>query len=77
MKRPIEFKIRALELYRQGMAPIDAFRQAGEEMGIPLSGCMTDKRWAPSYMSDDIKGFLRKKASSDDALMQQVAHLLS
>jgi len=33
---------------------------AGEENSVSLSGCMTNPKYASGYMSDDIKGFLRR-----------------
>jgi hypothetical protein len=50
-KRPIEFKIRVLELREHhGKTPTEAFAQAGEEFKVSLSGCMT--KYASGYIRD-------------------------
>jgi len=64
IRRPIEFKLEAYRLYREGKRPTQAFAIAGIIHDQPLSGCMMKKEWAASYMSDDIRGFLKKQAAS-------------
>lgn len=62
MNRPIEFKIRAYQLYKRSkLSPVDAFKQAGQEYGVELSGCMTTLKYAHSYMATDIKNYIKKR----------------
>lgn len=69
-KRPIEFKLDAYRMYAShGMKPIDAFVAAGQIHQVPLSGCMTTKRYASGYMSDDIKRYLRDKITAGDPVV--------
>lgn len=75
VKRPIEFKIRAFELFRQGMSPTEAFAKAGKEFDVALSGCMTTKAWASSYMSDDVKNYLKKQVASGKLTMEKLKKL--
>jgi hypothetical protein len=60
-KRPIEFYILAWESFTKDARPIwryqkalDAFALAGDAFELPLSGCMTTKQYALSYMMDDV-----------------------
>lgn len=67
MKRPLKFKLDAYKYWFNGASPLHAFQQASEDNdNIPLSGCMTTKAYASSYMSDDIRNFLRKKLAVDN-----------
>lgn len=61
-KRPLKFKLDAYRFYQQdNMKPTEAFEAAGRLNNVPLSGCMTNRSYASSYMSDDIKNYLRKQ----------------
>lgn len=63
--RPLKFKLDAYRFYSQGgMSSTAAFERAAIENATTLSGCMT--HYASSYMSDDVKNFLRKKIVSKD-----------
>lgn len=62
--RPLKFKLDAYRLYKGGMTPEDAFVHAASLNNTTLSGCMTD--YASSYMSDDVKNFLRKKIEAQN-----------
>lgn len=67
MKRPLKFKLNAYHNWYHGMTPLEAFAMASSQNDdIPLSGCMTTKAYASSYMSDDIRNFLRKKLDVDN-----------
>lgn len=44
-----------------GMKPVEAFYAASVANKCGLSGCMTNRKYASSYMSDDIKNFLYRK----------------
>ncbi len=60
--RPVKFKLDAYRLYIEGHHPTVAFEKAGMlNGGCKLSGCMTTRAYAPSYMSDDIKGYIRRQ----------------
>lgn len=49
------------------MTALEAFQEASRlNHKIALSGCMTTKAYASSYMSDDIKNYLRKQISLDN-----------
>jgi hypothetical protein len=68
-KRPLKFKLDAYRFYAQdGMKPVDAFAKAGEVNNVPLSGCMTNRGYASSYMSDDVKNYLRKRKDDDEVV---------
>lgn len=71
MKRPLKFKLDSFRFYHLGMAPVAAFAAAGLENKCSLSGCMTNKQYASSYMSDDIRRFLRNKIISGDQFIVQ------
>lgn len=64
IKRPIKFKLDAYRLFYtvQVDTAQEAFAKAAELNDTTLSGCMTD--YASSYMSDDVKNFLRKKLNA-------------
>jgi len=62
MKRPIEFYQTAWDTFNADdrsvykyQKALDAFVAAGNEHNVPLSGCMTTKAYATSYMMDDVK----------------------
>jgi hypothetical protein len=62
MKRPIEFYQTAWDTFNADDRPLYkyqkamlAFLVAGEAHNVPLSGCMTTKAYASSYMMDDVK----------------------
>lgn len=57
-KRTLEFKVDAYKFYSSGIPVKESFLRACEKHGTTPSGCMTD--YASSYMSDDIKNFLKK-----------------
>jgi hypothetical protein len=67
MKRPIIFKLDAYRFYCEGCSPLEAFAKAGQVHDVPLSGCMTTKAWASSYMSDDIRNWLRKQIAKGNS----------
>lgn len=58
-KRTLEFKVDSFKYYADGLTPKEAFLKACTLHGTTPSGCMTD--YSSSYMSDDIKNYLRKK----------------
>ncbi len=58
-KRTLEFKVDSFKFYKNGLTPKEAFVRACNLHGTTPSGCMTD--YSASYMSDDIKNYLRKK----------------
>lgn len=77
VRRPIKFKLDAFRLFycdRVGTAE-EVFRQAAIMNSTTLSGCMID--YASSYMSDDIKNFLRKKLLVGDIVVHQYFDLYS
>ena len=68
VKRPQEFYQTAWDTYHADerdvpkyQKSLDAFVVAGEQHSVSLSGCMTTKAYAHSYMMDDVK---RKVAST-------------
>jgi hypothetical protein len=61
MKRPLLFKLDAFRYFYNGYSAIESFRLAGDLNYCTLSGCMTNKSYASSYMSDDIRRVLRDK----------------
>jgi hypothetical protein len=64
VKRPLKFKLDAYRYYVLGNTAAHAFVLAARDNNTTLSGCMTD--YASSYMSDDVKNFLRKKIAKKD-----------
>lgn len=58
-KRTLEFKVEAFKLYKSGFKPKEAFEKACAMHGTIPSGCMT--QYSSSYMSDDIKNYLKKR----------------
>jgi hypothetical protein len=67
MQRPIKFKLDAYRLYTEGLSPTAAFERASMlNGGCKLSGCMTNRSYASSYMSDDIKNFLRREIAKSN-----------
>jgi hypothetical protein len=65
VKRPLKFKLDAYRLFQSGTyGAVAAFAGAAKLNNTTLSGCMKD--YASSYMSDDVKNFLRKKIAAGD-----------
>lgn len=67
IKRPPEFFKMAWELFHADKRDVykyqkaqDAFVKAGSHFNVPLSGCMTNKASALSYMMDDVKRKVEK-----------------
>lgn len=66
-RRPTKFKLDAYRMYVEGFSPMVSFEKASDlNGGIKLSGCMTTRAYASSYMSDDIRGFLRRQIKADN-----------
>lgn len=60
--RPIKFRLDAYRMYLEGHHPTVAFEKASRmNGGCKLSGCMTNRSYAPSYISDDIKNYIRRQ----------------
>lgn len=79
-KRPAKFKFDAYRLYVEGNHPQQAFEKASAlNGGISLSGCMTNRSYSSSYMSDDIRGWIRRQlaAGSVEAIQYFEQHQLS
>lgn len=57
--RPMKFKLDAYKAFCDGLTAKESFVVAARDNNTTLSGCMTD--YASSYMSDDIKNFLKRK----------------
>jgi len=68
VKRPLKFKLDAYRFYTEGLKPLEAFAKAGAENNVSLSGCMTNRGYASSYMSDDVKNYLRKRSSTQEVI---------
>jgi hypothetical protein len=61
-KRPVKFKLDAYRHYNAGRTPLEAFALASQDNdNVALSGCMTTRSYASSYMSDDIRNWIRKR----------------
>jgi hypothetical protein len=66
-KRPIKFKLDAFRFYLAGNNPTTSFQLASEANdNVALSGCMTNRGYASSYMSDDIGNYLRRRIQAGD-----------
>ena len=66
-KRPNKFKLDAYRFYTDGHHPQIAFEMASDANGgIKLSGCMTNRSYSSSYMSDDNRGWIRRQIAVDN-----------
>lgn len=66
-ERPLKFKLDAYRMYTNGHHPVNCFEMASDlNGGIKLSGCMTTRSYASSYMSDDIKNAIRRLIAKRD-----------
>lgn len=62
MRRPAKFKLDAFRYWIDGAHPTVAFEMASNANGgIKLSGCMTNRSWSSSYMSDDIRNWIKRQ----------------
>lgn len=72
VRRPIKFKLDAYRMYVGGNHPQQCFEQASKmNNDVALSGCMTNRQYASSYMSDDIKGWIRRQLAVDNQLVHE------
>ena len=68
-KRPIKFKLDAYRAYKRGQTPLEAFQEASRlNDNVGLSGCMTTRSYASSYMSDDIRRWIRDRRELPEVL---------
>lgn len=71
-RRPKKFKLDAYRLYVEGFHPQQCFESASLlNGGVKLSGCMTNRGYSSSYMSDDIKGWIRRQIAAGDVEVTQ------
>lgn len=67
VKRPMKFKLDAYRMHTEKHSILECFKKASEmNDNISLSGCMTTKAYAYGYMSEDIKGCIRRKLATTD-----------
>lgn len=72
-KRTLLFKCDAYLLYANGLTPKQAFTEAAEIHEVSICKCMMF--FSSSYMSDDIKNFLRKKiAQGNEEVLAYFSH---
>lgn len=72
MNRPIKFKLDAYRFYLEGSHPQQAFEKASmANGGCKLTKCMTERSYSSSYMSDDIKNWIRRQLKAGTSEVHQ------